>query len=113
MDKIADRLSLFDFDRENGCRSAIEILAATFPNTPITTYQLGDELYAIFSYNRADTFTYNASDLLKYIVAEFGKPPKIIRSKLPRADAEIYEQAKLSDILKRFVDEHEEVFIPF
>lgn len=113
MDKIADRLSLFDLDREAGCRSVIEILATTFPETPITTYELGDELYAIFSYNRADTFTYNASDLLKYIIAEFGKPPKIIRSKLPRADAELYEKTTLSDVLYKFVSEHEELFIPF
>ena len=113
MENFLDKLDLFDLDREAGCRSVIEILATTFPETPITTYQLGDELYAIFSYNRADTFTYNASDLLKYVIAEFGKPPKQIRSKLPRADAELYARTTLSDVLYKFVSEHEELFIPF
>lgn len=115
MDKLLDRLDLFDFDRENGCRNAIELLAATFPDTTITTYQSGDKLYAIFSYNRAVTFTYNASDLLKYVVAELGKKSKPLRSRIPRADADLYQSSpkKLREILQSFVDAHFEEFIPF
>ena len=115
MEKLLDKLKLFDLNNNNDCKSVIKILATTFPEAPITTYQLGDELYAISSYNRKDTFTYHASDLLKYIVTELGKRPKPIRSRIPRADADLYqsEPKKFREILQSFVDTHAEEFIPF
>lgn len=115
MENFLNKIALFDLDNTSGCKSVLEILATIFPETTIATHQIGDELYAIFSYNSSDTFSYNASDLLKYIIAELGKRPKPIRSKIPRADADLYPSnpKRLREILQSFVDTHPEEFIPF
>ena len=109
-------LKMCNLDCTNGCILAIEHLKAYYPDTPITHYDLGDELYAIFTaQDKSQTFTYNASDLLKYVVAELGKKPKAVRSRIPRADADLYQSSpkRLRDILQSFVDSHIEEFIPF
>lgn len=109
-------LKMCDLDKANGCILAIEHLKSYYPNALMTHYKFGDELYAVFTAkDRSQTYTYNASDLLKYIVAELGKKPKPIRSRIPRADADLYQSnpKKLRDILQSFVDSHIEEFIPF
>jgi hypothetical protein len=109
-------LKMCDLDTPNGCVLAIEHLRAYYPDSPMAQYGLGDELYVTFTAeDRSQTYTYNASDLLKYVVAELGKRPKPVRSKIPRADADLYQSSptRLREILQSFVDAHIEEFIPF
>ena len=109
-------LKMCDLDGTNGCILAIEHLKSYYPDSPMAHYELGDELYVTFTAeDRSQTYTYNASDLLKYVVTELGKRPKPIRSKIPRADADLYKSSpkKLREILQSFVDAHLEEFIPF
>lgn len=109
-------LKMCDLDRTNGCILAIEHLKSYYPDSPIAHYELGDELYVTFTAkDRSQTYTYNASDLLKFIVAELGKKPKPIRSRVPRADADLCDSGpkKFREILQSFVDTHAEEFIPF
>ena len=109
-------LKMCDLDKINGCILAIAHLKSYYPDSPIAHYELGDELYVTFTAeDRSQTYTYNASDLLKYVVTELGKRPKPVRSKIPRADADLCksEPTRFREILQSFVDTHAEEFIPF
>lgn len=109
-------LKMCDLDKTNGCILAIEYLKSYYPDSPMAHYELGDKLYVTFTAeNKSQTYTYNASDLLKYVVAELGKRPKPIRSRIPRADADLYQSRpkKLREILQSFINTHLEEFIPF
>lgn len=109
-------LKMCNLDCHSGCILAIQKLKSYYPDSPIAHYELGDELYVTFTAkDKSQTYTYNASDLLKYIVTELGKKPKPIRSRVPRADADLYqsEPKKFREILQSFVDTHAEEFIPF
>ena len=114
--KNYELLKMYDLDGLNGCILAIEHLKAYYPNTQMAHYELGDELYVLFTAkDKSQTYTYTASDLLKYIIAELGKRPKPIRNKIPRADADLYQSSpkRLREILQSFVDTHIEEFLPF
>lgn len=109
-------LKMCDLAIWNGCRLAVEHLNAYYPDTQMAYYELGDELYVTFTAeDKGQTYTYNAHDLLQYVVTELGKRPKPIRSKIPRADADLYQSnpKRLREILQSFVDAHIEEFVPF
>jgi hypothetical protein len=109
-------LKMCDLDMPSGCMLAVEHLKLYYPDSPMAHYKLGDELYVTFTAkDRSQTYTYSASDLLKYVVTELGKRPKPTRSKIPRADADLYQPnpERLREILQSFVDAHIEEFVPF
>jgi hypothetical protein len=109
-------LKMYDLTTWTGCTIATEHLNAYYPDTQMRCYRTGDNLYVTFTAeDRCQIFTYNASELLEYIITELGKRPKSTRSKIPRAEADLYQSnpKRLREILQSFVDAHLEEFIPF
>lgn len=98
------------------CILALNYLKEYYPDTQISHHKIGDKLYATFTAknkNQTYEYTYNANDLLKYIITELSKKHKSTR--IPRADADLYQSStkELRDILQSFLDSNIDEFIPF